>query len=310
MKNKLLFTWLAVFFFQPVFSQSKTTITITNKKGHEIETGASADTVITDTARVSKQADTVKVGPVTIIQCKGCEDKDSGKTSSIHIESDKKKKPKNVKLSWLGFDIGINSYIDKSNYGSDEVNNFVRPGPDKPEATEDFFSLRTIKSINVNIWPVLVKVNMIQHVLNLKTGIGIVMNNYRYTKDLTYVEEPDRTYIKLDDIHFTKNKLFTEYLTVPVLLDLTTNPQHSSRAFHFSAGPTFGLLIKSRTKQKSAERNKDKHKGPFNLEAFRTGLRTEIGYGPINFYGSYSLTPIHKYGLKQYPFAVGLSLIW
>ncbi len=278
MKNKLFLILLAAAFSHPAFSQNK---------------------------------DTVKVGPVTVIQCKDCDNENSGKVTSVKIGSDNKdKKTENVKFSWFGFDIGINSYVDKSAYGTDEVNDFVRLGPNNPEATEDLFSLRTIKSVNVNIWPLLVKVNLIQHAVNLKTGFGIVMNNYRYAKDLIYVNEPDKTYIQLNETPFKKDKLFTEYLTVPVLLNFSSNPDHDSKSFHFSAGPTFGLLVKSRTKQKLPGGKKIKGNYPYNLEKFRTGLRAEIGYGPVNFYGSYSFTPIHKYGLEQYPFAIGLSLNW
>lgn len=281
----------------PAQSQTRTTSVRAGDATREI-----ADTAIAG----EKDTDTVKIGSVIITQCRDC---DNGDKTSVQFNSDHKKKSlKNVELSWLGFDLGLNSYIDKSDYGSDKVNDFVRLGEGKPEATEELFSLRTIKSVNVNIWPILIKVNLIQHVLNLKTGIGVEMNNYRYSKNISYVNTPQETYITLSDIDLNKNKLFTEYLTIPLLLNLNTNPYHDSRAFHFSAGPTFGLLIKSHTKQKSDERGKVKDKKPFNLEDFRTGMRVEVGYGPINFYGAYSLTPIHKYGLKQYPFSIGISL--
>lgn len=307
MKAKIVFTLIAVAFFQIARSQNTTIIKYKNTN-----TGTIGDTTIIDSTTNHSHADTIKIGDLMIIQCKNCSTGDKRVTNIVFNNTDgnnKKKHLDNVDFSWWGFDLGINSFIDNSDYGSQEVNDFVQLGAGNGEATEDFFSLRTIKSVNVNIWPVFVKVNLIRHVIQLKTGIGIEMNNYRYTKNLTYVNDLNKTYIKLDDVNFSKNKLFTEYLTIPVLLHLNTNPYHDSRAFRFSAGPTFGLLIKSRTKQKSDERGKIKNNDPFNLEKFRMGLRTEIGYGPILFYGAYSMTPIHKYGLKQYPFSIGISMI-
>lgn len=308
MKKVIVFILMTAI-FQTGYSQTETAIEVSSKNWKEMNVRKKVDTVIIDTVRISKRADTVKVGPVTIIQCRSCNSSAKAKLSSIQIGSDRsEKKQDNVEFSSFEFEIGVNNYIDKSNYGTPEVNNFVRLGAGNGNATEDLFALHTFKSINVNIWPVMVKVNLIKHILNLRTGIGIEMNNYRYARNLTYVNDLNRTHIELDSIYLKKNKLFTEYLTIPVLLHLNTHPLHDSKTFHFSVGPTFGLLVKSRTKQKSYKRGKVKNNDPFNLEKFRTGLRAEIGYGFINFYGSYSLTPIHSYGLKQYPFSIGISL--
>lgn len=135
------------------------------------------------------------------------------------------------------------------------------------------------------------------------------MNNYRYTKNISYVDDVTGTYIFNDSVNFKKNKLFTEYLTIPLLLNVETNPHHVSKSFRVSVGPTFGYLVKSRTKQKSEERRKVKNNNNFNLEKFRFGLRTELGFGPFTLYSAYSFTPIHQYGVKQYPYSIGIVII-
>jgi len=257
-------------------------------------TGHRADTL---------RADTSYYGPVTIIVNNS---EGHSKVKAVLGHADKDKKDKNIKVSWLGFDLGWNNYADRSHYGSAEVEAFV-PGP--PKATEDEFSLRTGKSVNVNIWPVWVKVNLVRHYLSLKTGVGVEMNNYRYAKPLTYVNAPSGTYIRYDTVGFKKNKLFTEYLTIPLLLNLETDPFHDSRSFRIAAGPTFGYLVKSRTKQISKERGRVKNNDAFNLEKTRLGLRAELGFGPVTLYGAYSFTSIHRNGLDQYPFAIGIVLI-
>lgn len=254
-------------------------------------------------------ADTSHYGPVTVIKETRDDKKVTTKvtwgTAEISEKDTARKPQHNVKLSWLGFDFGWNNYVDRTDYGTAEINEFV---PGQPEATKSTFSLRGGKSVNVNIWPVLVKVNLVNHYLGLRTGIGIEMNNYRYTKSITYKNDISQTYIFRDTVNFKKNKLFTEYLTIPLMFTVETDPYHSGRSFHFATGLTFGYLVKSRTKQISPERGKVKDNDPFNLEQFRTSLRTEIGYGPVRLYGAYSFTAIHDYGPKQYPFSIGIVL--
>ncbi len=268
-----------------------------------------------DTA-MKPHVDTVVVGPITVIQ-RSTPHKDS----SGHLWNDRetvrvnwgktrrKEDLKDVTFDWLGLDLGWNNFTDRSDYGTAEVNDFALPGPGGQEASSDEFALRGGKSVNVNIWPIMVKVNLLYHVLSLKSGFGIEMNNYRYSRPISYVNDISKTYIVPDSISFKKNKLFTEYLTIPLLLHLETNPHRSAGSFRMSIGPTFGVLVKSRTKQVSKERGKVKNNDSFNLEKFRTALRAELGFGPVTLYASRSLTPIHQYGLKQYPYSIGFILI-
>lgn len=278
----------------------------------------SQDTVATATHDTVSQkpcddpsSDTAHLGPLVWVQNK-CNGKLKNQVITwgpTTISKNKNTNLKNVYLSWFGFDLGFDNYIDKSAYGTPEVNNFVHQSPGQQQATSDMFSLRQGKSVNVNIWPILLKANLIDHSLWFKTGIGIEMNNYRYTRNISYANSIDKTYIFQDSVNFKKNKLFTEYLTIPLMLDFEPGIKHGKSSFHLAAGATLGYLVKSRTKQISSERGKVKDNNPFNLEKFRTGLRAEIGYKWLTLYGSYSFTPIHQYGLKQYPFSIGLALI-
>jgi hypothetical protein len=263
-----------------------------------------------DTARPeSRPPDTSRYGPVLIIKTKPGSDTSAEIDVTFHKKNHQKKQLKDVRISWLNFDFGFNNYVDRSDYGSTEVNDFVHTRPGEPEAASSLFSLRGGKSVNVNIWPVMATINLIAHHINLITGIGIEMNNYRYARPVTYVDAPSGTYVITDSVTFKKDKLFTEYLTIPLLLNFETAPYHTNSSFRISFGPTFGLLVKSRTKQISSARGKVKNNDPFNLENFRFGLRGEIGFGPVTLYGSYSRTPIHQNGLKQYPFSIGVELI-
>lgn len=239
--------------------------------------------------------DRANIGPIEVTV------KHKGK--SVFKDSNKKR----VQISWFQVDLGFNNYVDKSPYGTSEVTDFAPAPPGQPIGTKSEFALKTGKSVNVNIWPVMFKFNLVSHHLNFITGIGVEMNNYRYSRNITYVNNYSGTNVIWDSVNFSKNKLFTEYLTIPLLLNLNTNPSNPYHSIRFSAGPTFGYLIKSRTKQISRERGKVKNSSNFNLEDYRIGLRASIGYEWVQLYGSYSLTPIHQYGLKQYPFSIGIS---
>ena len=150
------------------------------------------------------------------------------------------------------------------------------------------------------------KLNMSQHKLNLKYGLGLEMYSFRYDRSLSYRKDPN-PYAYNDTIGFSKNKLFVEYLTVPFMLNFNPNPD-KKRSFSISAGVSAGYLISSRNKQISAERGKQKSQGGFNLNPWRLAAVGEIGLGPIRLFGSYSFNKLHQDAtqLEQYPYSVGI----
>lgn len=89
------------------------------------------------------------------------------------------------------------------------------------------------------------------------------------------------------------------------MLNINTNPTKGKKGFQISAGVSGGYLIAARQKQKSAS-GMDKNKTDFNLEQFKLAYVGELGLGPVKLYGSYSMTPLHKYGLNQLPYTLGI----
>ena len=143
---------------------------------------------------------------------------------------------------------------------------------------------------------------------NLKYGMGLEMYNFRYESRISYRKDPD-TYVFNDSIGFTKNKLFIEYLTVPMMINFNSTP-NSRRGFSLSAGISAGYLINSRNKQISGERGKQKYKNDFNFEPWRLATIAEIGLGPVKLYGSYSLNRLQRdiTRVEQYPYTIGIRL--
>jgi hypothetical protein len=148
------------------------------------------------------------------------------------------------------------------------------------------------------------RLSVVKSVVNLKYGLGIESNNYFYKTGITYVDGPEVYTTDKGNI-FSKNKLVANYLTVPLMVNINTNPTKGKKGFQVSAGVSGGYLIGARQKQKSAS-GMDKNKTDFNLEQFKLAYVGELGLGPVKLYGSYSMTPLHKYGLNQMPYTVGV----
>jgi hypothetical protein len=269
-----------------------------------------------DTTR-PKEPDTVKVGNFIIIKkekSKNAADTLPQKKYSIDITigedngsssySGHSWHRSNISTNWLIFDLGFANWRDKTVYGSPEANAYLHAGPGEEDFTSGDLDLRNSKSSNVNIWLFMQKLNLINHVVNLKYGLGIEMYTYKYSTNITYAKSPD-TYIFRDTVDFSKNKLSVDYVTVPFMINIDPSPD-KRHGFSFSVGVSAGYKYSSRTKQISDERGKQKIKDDFDLNAWRVAYIAEAGLGPIRLYGSYSTNPLHETGLKQYPYTIGL----
>jgi hypothetical protein len=268
----------------------------------------------TDTT--SKTVDTVKVGNFIIIK-----KKNSGSTTSSEDNSNNnrrsgyeyriERKPRrrsNISTNWWILDLGFANMRDKTDYtAANAAGGFYKTiRPANGAVDQNSNKLITGKSSNVNIWLFIQKLNLIRHVVNLKYGLGLEMYNFRYDNDISFRKDP-APYAFNDSITFTKNKLYVEYLTVPIMLNFNTTPD-SRRGLSISAGVSAGYLTNSRNKQISGERGKQKYRGDFNFEPWRLAAIGEIGLGPVRLYGSYSVNRLQKdiTRVEQYPYTVGI----
>lgn len=269
----------------------------------------------TDTTKKADGVDTIHVGNFIIIQRNkdrnsGSSNYDSGygyrNYNNININlfrNNHRNYHGNVSTNWFIFDLGFANWNDKTAYGTQEVNDFLKTPAGGAPFTKSDLKLLTVKSTNVNIWFFMQKLNITSHVLNLKYGLGLEMFNFRYDNNITYHKDP--VYIFRDSVDFRKNKLYAGYLTVPLMLNINTTPG-KRRGFSFSGGISAGYRVGTHTKQKSSERGKVKQSGDFDLDPWRIAYIAELGIGPIRLYGSYSVNPLQQDAVKQYPYAVGI----
>jgi len=169
------------------------------------------------------------------------------------------------------------------------------------------FSLNNRKSTNVNLWVVTQKLNLFQHKINLKYGLGVEMFNFRFDKSISFREDITNN-VKYDVVSFTKNKLLVKYLTVPVQFNFSPNP-HNKKAFYASIGMSAGYLWNAKNKQISGERGKEKFRGNFNLNDWRFATIGELGLGSLRLYGSFANANLFNKNqslVDMQPFAVGL----
>jgi hypothetical protein len=240
----------------------------------------------------NKARDTIRIGNMIIIK-KG----QPGKYRHRH----RVPPLSNLSTNWAVVDIGFNNYTDNTNYSSAEAQQFA-PGADK-----DWFKLRNGKSVNVNIYLFMQRLNVIKHVVNLKYGLGIELNNYKYRKNLRFTEDPTQAY--LDPAVYRKVKLAADYVTVPLMINFNFTPRKiSSQCFGISVGASAGYLYSSRQKYINAAEGKQKVRDDFDLRPYKISYIAELQLGPILLYGSMANKSMFEKGLDQTPYNAGIRL--
>jgi Outer membrane protein beta-barrel domain len=281
-------------------------------------TAAMAQAPVADTVK-PKASDTIRIGNIVIIK-KGWiskKNRDNHKDGDITLGRNKTKRKQNANVStnWWIVDLGFSNYTDKTNYAT--AGSYLVNKPGSPALAASDFKVKSGKSVNVNIWFFMQRLNLIKHYVNLKYGFGLELNNYAYKSSLSYKEDgkvpytntqTNAPFIFRDSISFSKNKLAADYLTVPFMINFTSNPSNSKKALSLSAGVSAGYLYSQRNKQKSSDRGKDRNKGDYDLERFKLSYIAELGLGPVKFYGSYSPKSFYEHSLDMRPYTLGIRL--
>ncbi len=250
-----------------------------------------------------KKADTVKVGSIIIIK--------DGETSTEIITETQVDKPRHkprrqkgrVSTNWIVPDIGFTNYHDKTDYSSAEAQNFVHGQTTGHPADKSDFALKP-SSFNLNVWLFLQRVSLHKNYVNLKYGIGVDLNRYYYKSDIRYIDGP-QPYVERQHVSMDYNRLVADYVTVPLMLNVNPNPG-KKYGLSFSVGASASYLYRGRNRQKSDDFGKYKLNSDFNMERWKLAYIAELGLGPVKLYGSYSITPLHQYGVDIHPYTVGI----
>lgn len=256
------------------------------------------------------ESDSIRIGNILIIKS----GKNKGTDSTMIITPKKKSK---LHTNYFILDFGFSNYDDQTNYTGNTDNYIAASATPAAALAARDFKLRTGKSMNVNLWFFMQRLDIIKSNVSLKYGLGVELNNYRYKSSVSFKEGGNLPYspgfqndafVFRDSIAFTKNKLAADYLTVPVMLSFATNSHNGHKPFILSVGVSGGYLYSQRNKQKSEERGKQKNKGDYDLERFKFSYVAEIGLGPVRLYGSYAPQSMYSRGLDMRPFNFGIRL--
>lgn len=267
-----------------------------------------------DSVKATRNEDTIRIGGMIILKKGNTNEK---KRVIVTVGNRREMKKSNISTSSFIIDLGFANWIDKTNYAQATANGSIVNKPGSADLIANDFKLKTVKSVNVNIWLFMQRVNLIKHYVNLKYGLGVELNNYRFKPNISFNEGGMNPYTGLtiphafvfrDSISFSKNKLAADYVTIPVMLNFKTNTDYSDKGLSISAGVSGGYLYGSRNKQISGERGKEKNRGNYDLQQWKFSYIGELGMGPIRLYGSYSPKSIFKNDLDFRPYNIGIRL--
>lgn len=266
-----------------------------------------------DSVKVERNEDTIRIGGMIILK----KNESEKKTRVTVTVGNTRKEKRNFHISTSSpiFDIGFSNWTDKTNYSNAISNGYLLGSP---ELDANDFKLKTVKSVNINIWIFMQRMNLIKDNVNLKYGLGVELNNYRFKSAISFKDgglnpnNPSQNishpFVFRDSISFSKNKLAADYVTVPLMLNFRTNPTYSDKGISLSAGVSMGYLYSGRNKQKSDSRGKEKNRGNYDLETWKFSYVGEVGLGPVHLYGSYSPKSIFQNDLNFTSFNIGIRL--
>jgi Putative auto-transporter adhesin, head GIN domain/Outer membrane protein beta-barrel domain len=213
----------------------------------------------------------------------------------------------NARSHWSGFEIGFNQLLVK-----DKISTNIPAG-------YDFLELNSGKSINVNINLFSHDFPLYKRYLMFTTGIGLTLNNYRFSSDKTLLSDTNRTVAAYDydknneRINYKKNKLAVNYITIPLLLQFNSRLEFN-KSIHFAAGLLFSYKYNSHLKlvyTEDGNKEKSKRHDEFNIDPFRFDATFRIGYQSYTLYASYALNTLFKEnrGPSLHPFQIGINIL-
>jgi hypothetical protein len=199
-----------------------------------------------------------------------------------------------------GLEIGFNGFM--SDYWSTTL---------APE--DNYFDLNTSKSWVWNFLFPNVNIGLSRH-LGFVSAIGFNFSTYRFDGNNTIEKDnygvigphyPD------SGIVFTKSKLETAYLTLPLLLEAQIPLSDNNKTINIGAGVIGALKLCSKTKvtYDDGDKSKAKSKDDFSMNVLRWGATARIGYEHFQVYGTTYFTQLFEKGKgpQLYPYEVGIA---
>lgn len=250
----------------------------------------------------SGEADTTRmnVGSREIIII--TKDGEEGSDFDLEFDEDDEKPTRSRKSEahWAGLDFGVTMLMNE-NF---EYNNFNN----NPYWNND--------AARSQVW----NLNIAEHKFNfgtpyvgLTTGLGFSFTSVALRDNYLVQSNADTTFAISDTVStYSKNKMKSTYLTVPLMLEFNTSA-NEDRSFYLAAGVVGGVRLTSRLKRDGefgGVEFEERLKADYNLNSFKLDAAARLGYGDWGVFANYSLLPLFDKGatVDVYPLTFGLSL--
>lgn len=199
-----------------------------------------------------------------------------------------------------GFELGFNGFM--TDYWRTSL---------APE--DNYFDLNTSKSRVWNFLSPNVSIGITRH-LGFVSTVGFNFSTYRFDGNNTIVKNnygvigphyPD------SGIVFTKSKLQTAFLTLPLLLEAQIPVSRHNKTINIGAGVIGALKLGSKTKVtwEDGDKSKARSKDDFSMNVLRWGATARIGYEHFHVFGTTYFTQLFEKGKgpELYPYEVGIA---
>lgn len=202
---------------------------------------------------------------------------------------------------WAGIELGLNNYLNSSNSMTLNQN-------------EDFMKLNMGKSWEFSLNFAEFNLGLYKDYIGLTTGFGLRFNNYRFDNNINLFRGTNTILYEIDTVRtFTKNKLTTSYLMMPLLVEFQI-PTSAKKRISVTAGGYAGVKIGSHVKQKyeiAGVNYKDKNRDSYYLNPIKYGLTARLGFEDIQFFANYDLSTLFEKnkGPELYPLSFGITLL-
>lgn len=319
MKAHFLLTFLAGSMLATAQTDSTST-----KNGVAISIGVDKDG---PHARIEQEGDTTRKGnEPTIIETRRkrititTERKEwlSPTDSAAERLEELRKERRAVFTYWGGWDVGVNTLM-----GTD--------GDTDLGGDAEFMQIDHGRSrfLSFNVWEQ--KIEFGTHHVGLLTGMGLEFVNYHLKNNVLLSYNADSIFgLPVEQPEFDKNKLRQLGLRVPLMLEFNTKRAklptveeiatkkttgfNSKGNVHLAAGVVGTWYFDTMYKQKyelNDDTKKDRDKGDYLLLPYRLAASVRLGYGSLNLFAEYALTPLFNEGKgpELTPLTVGITIL-
>ncbi len=204
---------------------------------------------------------------------------------------------------WAGFELGF------------QANTIGFLDPSTTFTTTPYWENNITKSLLFNLNTFQYKFNLISDVLGLTTGYGFQFGATELTSSYVLEHNADTVFAVINNNQvYKRNSLYSAYLTVPLLLELTAgSDQPYKKIFYLDAGVVGGVRLYSHQRFTGTYANGNEFenitKSKFNLNTWMLDATVRVGYGHFGVFANYALFSMFKEGTTAgvYPMRFGIS---